>query len=391
LSNRIDQPARSRKKSALLLAIVSASFLIEGCATIHRGAFTEAQAAEATIPGIADARFWADAPGAGRRMTAAFRGKDGGTAMLALSGGSDNGAFGAGLLNGWTKSGTRPEFSIVTGISTGALIAPFAFLGANEDAELARLYTTISQRDIYRTRFPLAIPLSPSAASTKPLAQLIVRSMPDALIDRIAQEQARGRRLFIGTANLDAQRMVIWNMGAIAASGAAGRYALFRQVLLASASIPALFPPVIIKTQVSGREVSEMHVDGGTAAQLFTLPDDVVVGGALPAKAKPLHIYIIVNNKLNGAFHLVTPKAIPIATQSFSMNLRSAMGNSLDLSYLYAKSHAIDFNVSYIGKDYPGDDRKTFDNAYMRGLYDYGVHIGETGTFWEKRPPGWEE
>jgi hypothetical protein len=391
LINRIDHTVRTRRKSALLLALVSASFLLEGCATIHRGAFTEAQAAQAIVPGIADARFWADAPGAGRQMTAAFRGPDGETAMLALSGGSDNGAFGAGLLNGWTKSGTRPEFSIVTGISTGALIAPFAFLGPDQDAELAKLYTTISQRDIYRTRFPLAIPLSPSAASTKPLSQLIARSLSDGLIDRIAQEQARGRRLFIGTANLDAQRMVIWNMGAIASSRAPGRYALFRQVLLASASIPALFPPVIIKTMASGREVSELHVDGGTAAQLFTLPDDVVVGGALPAKAKPMHIYIIVNNKLNGAFHLVTPKAIPIATQSFSMNLRSAMGSSLDLSYVYAKTHGIDFNVSYIGKDYPGDDRKTFDNAYMRGLFDYGAKIGQSGTFWEKRPPGWEE
>ncbi|WP_295526410.1 patatin-like phospholipase family protein, partial [Novosphingobium sp. Chol11] len=182
----------------LLLSIVSASFLLEGCATINRGAFTEAQAATATVPGIADARFWADAPGAGRQMTASFRGRDGETAMLALSGGSDNGAFGAGLLNGWTKSGTRPEFSIVTGISTGALIAPFAFLGAGEDAELARLYTTISQRDIYRTRFALAIPLSPSAASTKPLGRLIARSLTDSLIDRIAREHRRERSACAG-------------------------------------------------------------------------------------------------------------------------------------------------------------------------------------------------
>lgn len=375
----------------MLIAIVSASFLLEGCATIQRTAFNEAQATAAMIPGIADARFWADAPGAGRQMTAAFRGKDGGTAMLALSGGSDNGAYGAGLLNGWTKSGTRPEFAIVTGISTGALIAPLAFLGSGEDAALERVYTTISQRDIYRTRFPLAIPLSPSAASTKPLGQLIARTLTDGLIDRIAQEHRRGRRLFIGTANLDAQRMVIWNMGAIASSRAAGRYALFRQVLLASASIPALFPPVTIKAQVAGREVHELHVDGGTAAQLFTLPDDVVVGGVLPIKAKPLHIYIIINNKLNGAFHLVNPKAIPIATQSFGMNLRSALGSSLDLSYVYAKSHGIDFNVSYIAKDYPGDARKSFDNAYMRGLFEHGRRIGETGAFWEKRPPGWED
>lgn len=378
-------------KPAALLALALVSSALGGCATIHRGAFTEAQATAATIPGIADARFWADAPGAGRQMMAPFRSKDGETTMLALSGGSDNGAYGAGLLNGWTKAGTRPEFSIVTGISTGALIAPFAFLGSDQDPALERLYTTISRRDIYRTRFPLAIPLAPSATSTKPLRQMIARTLSDALIDRIAQQHARGRRLFVGTANLDAQRMVIWNMGAIAASPAPGRYELFRQVLLASASIPALFPPVVIKTQASGREISELHVDGGTAAQMFTLPDDVVVGGALPAKVSLLKIYIIVNNKLNGAFHLVTPKTIPIATQSFSLNLRSALGNSIDLSYLYAKTHGIDFNVSYIGKDYPGDDHSAFDNAFMRGLFAHGLSIGQSGTFWEKRPPGWAE
>lgn len=374
-----------------MLVIAAMACGLEGCAAIHRGAFTQAQAVEATIPGIADARFWADAPGAVRQMSATFRDQEGGTTMLALSGGSDNGAYGAGLLNGWTRSGKRPDFSIVTGISTGALIAPLAFLGATEDVALARIYTTISQRDIYRTRFLLAIPLSPSAASTKPLGRLIAKSMPDALIDRIALEHARGRRLFIGTANLDAQRMVIWNMGAIAASRAPQRHALFRQIMLASAAIPALFPPVVIKTQASGRMISELHVDGSTAAQLFTLPDDVVVGGALAGKAKPMHIYIIVNNKLNGAFHLVTPKAIPIATQSFSLNLRSALGNSLDLSYLYARSKSIDFNVSYIGKDYPGDDHKPFDTAFMRGLYAHGFSVGQTGTFWEKQPPGWQE
>ena len=186
-------------KSAFLPLIAAASLALQGCATIHRGAFT-GQQAQATIPGIADARFWADEPGAARRMTSTFTAGEGQTTMLALSGGSDNGAFGAGLLNGWTKAGNRPEFSIVTGVSTGALIAPFAFLGPDQDATLARLYTTISSKDIYRTRFALAIPGSPSAASTKPFVRMIALAMTDALIDRIAREQVRGRRLFIGTA-----------------------------------------------------------------------------------------------------------------------------------------------------------------------------------------------
>lgn len=311
--------------------------------------------------------------------------------MLALSEGSDNGAYGAGVLNGWTQTGIRPEFSVVTGVSTGALIAPFAFLGSDQDATLKRIYTTVSAKDIYRSRFVLAIPASPGAANTKPLERLIASTMTDPLIDRIGREHSRGRRLFVGTANLDAQRMVIWNMGAIAASTSPRRYSLFRQVLLASSSIPALFTPVMIQTEAAGRVISEMHVDGGTTTQILTLPDESLTGDHLPTGARPLHIYIIVNNKLNSEFHLVTPRTIPIATQSFSLNLRSSLANSVDLSYLYAKAHGIDYNISFIDKDYPGETRKLFDTAYMRGLYDYGLHAAQRKDFWQKRPPGEDE
>lgn len=311
--------------------------------------------------------------------------------MLALSGGSDNGAYGAGLLNGWSQSGKRPEFTIVTGVSTGALIAPLAFLGADQDATLERIFTTSSAKDIYRGRFAPAIPLSPSAASTKPLARLIGSVMTEALIDRIGREHVRGRRLFVGTANLDAQRMVIWNMGAIAASDAPGRYPLFRQVLLASSAIPAFFTPVMIKSQLAGREISEMHVDGSTTAQMLTLPDDAITGDRPAAGARPLHIYLIVNNKLNGEFRLVNPKTIPIASRSISLNLRSSMVGTVGLSYLYAKGRGIDFNLSFIDSDYPGEDHKLFDNAYMRGLYGHGLALGQSGDFWKKRPPDQDE
>lgn len=311
--------------------------------------------------------------------------------MLALSGGSDNGAYGAGLLNGWSQTGTRPEFSIVTGVSTGALIAPLAFLGADQNAVLERLFTTISARDIYRGRFAPTIPFSPSAASTRPLARLIASVVTEDLVDRVGQEHARGRRLFIGTANLDAQRMVIWNMGAIAASPAPNRYALFRQVMLASSSIPAFFTPVMIQSEVSGRTVSEMHVDGGTTAQILTLPDGALTGDRPPASAAPGRIFLIVNNKLNGEFHLVEPKTIPIASQAFSLNLRSSMTGSVNLSYLYAKARGIDFNLSFIDKDFPGADRKMFDMAYMRGLYEHGLKIGQRKDFWTKRPPDQDE
>ncbi len=371
------------------LALVAALSL-QGCATIHRAPFTEAQQVEATIPGIPLARFWADAPDAARLMAPALSGAQGERTMLALSGGSDNGAYGAGLLNGWSRSGKRPDFTIVTGVSTGALIAPLAFLGPDQDAALERIFTTSTAKDIYRGRFAPAIPLSPSAASTKPLERLIAAEMTNALIDRVGREHVRGRRLFVGTANLDAQRMVIWNMGAIAASEAPGRYLLFRQVLLASSAIPAFFTPVMIRSQQAGRTISEMHVDGSTTASLLTLPDDAITGDR-PVGPRPLHVYLIVNGKLNGEFQLVKPRTIPIASRSISLNLRSSMVGTVGLSYLYAKARGIDYNLSFIDKDYPGEDHKLFDNAYMRGLYRHGLALGQSGDFWKKHPPDQDE
>ena len=372
-------------------ALIAASLALGGCATIQREPFTEAQQIDAAIPGVPQARFWADAPGAARLMAPAYASAKGERSMLALSGGSDNGAYGAGLLSGWTKSGTRPEFAIVTGVSTGALIAPFAFLGSEQDPVLQKLFTTISAKNIYKNRFPLAIPVAPSVASTKPLARMIGEVMTDALIDRIGREHARGRRLFVGTANLDAQRMVIWNMGAIAASTAPGRYGLFRQVLLASSAIPAFFTPVMIKAEAGGRVITEMHVDGGTTAQVLTLPDEAIVADRVPTAAKPLHIYMIVNNKLNGEFHLVKPRTVPIASQAISLNMRRSMAGSVNLSYLYAKEHGVDFNLSFIDKAYPSADHDLFDTAFMRGLFAYGLKLGETGTFWSKSPPAQDE
>lgn len=381
---------RTVQTSRICLAI-AASLALQGCATIQRQPFTEAQQVGATIPGIPAARFWADAPDAARQMAPGFSGPGGEKAMLALSSGSDNGAYGAGLLTGWSQSGTRPEFAIVTGVSTGALIAPFAFLGSDQDSSLQRLFTSISARDIYKQRFALAIPLSPSATTTRPLERLIATVMTDTLIDRIAAEHGRGRRLFVGTANLDAQRTVVWNMGAIAASKAPGRYALFRRVLLASSAIPAFFPPVMIRAESAGRAISEMHVDGGTTAQIFTMPDEAITGDRPPSGLRPLRVYLIVNNKLNGEFRLVRPRIAPIASRSISLNMRSSMVGSISLSYLYAKAHGIDFNMSFIERDYPDAGHNLFDPAYMRALFDFGAKRGRSGDFWNKRPPDEDE
>lgn len=368
------------------LAALATVTLTSACATIDRVPFTAAQSRTATIAGAPDVRFWADAPDAARRMQPAGSAAIGRVTMLALSGGADEGAYGAGLLNGWSQSGTRPTFSIVTGVSTGALIAPFAFLGAGEDTTIARLYTTIDAGDVYHARFPLAIPGSTSAASTKPLARLIAREVTPVLVDRIATVHRQGRRLFIGTANLDAQRMVVWDMGAIASSSLPNRVALFRRVLLASSSIPAIFPPVAIDAVADGRVVRELHVDGGTTAQFLSVPRQLVVDDAPAPDSGRLTLYLLVNGRLGGDFRLVKPKTIPILRRAFALNQQSALLSLASTSYLYARDHGIDWNLSFIGNDVEASDT-LFDTAYMRRLYDYGFARGRAGGPWRKKPP----
>ena len=196
--------------------------------------------------------------------------------VLALSGGGAEGAFGAGILCGWTQSGTRPRFKLVTGISTGALMAPFAFLGPSYDARLKEAYTTISDRDIFQAHSPVAILLwlvnlreLPSLADSRPLAQLVAKIVDAQVLQEIAQEHLKGRRLLMGTTQLDAQRLVIWNMGAIAASGHPQALELFRKIMVASASIPAMFPPQYFAVEAGGEEFQEMHVDGGARVQVM--------------------------------------------------------------------------------------------------------------------------
>ena len=255
--------------------------LVQGCATLRTQApLPAALENDVQVAGFPeDVRAWADQPSEGFTRSALESiqeernayGEDSLTkplAFLALSGGGDNGAFGAGVLCGWTKHGDRPRFKLVTGISTGALIAPFAFLGSEYDDDL-KVYTMVTQAEIFRRKSLLTVLWRESLADTRPLADLIARHIDEPVLQAIAREHKKGRRLFIGTTQLDAQRLVIWNMGAIAASGHQDALQLFRKVVLASASIPGVFPPQYIKVEAKGRTYTEMHVDGGTMAQVI--------------------------------------------------------------------------------------------------------------------------
>ena len=195
--------------------------------------------------------------------------------MLAISGGGDDGAFGAGLLVGWTARGDRPISRAVTGVSTGALSAPFAFLGPDYDPQLKAVYTQTTARDIFTPRGKLAALFQDAMGDTAPLRSTVARLVDDQLVQRIGEEYGKGRLLLIMTTNLDAGQECIWNVGAIAASGKPGARELIIKILMASSAIPAAFPPVMIDLDVDGQHRQEMHVDGGVFAQVFLYPPGI--------------------------------------------------------------------------------------------------------------------
>jgi predicted acylesterase/phospholipase RssA len=237
---------------------------------------------------------------------------------LALSGGGSHGAYGAGVLIGWTDAGTRPEFDVVTGISTGALMATAAFLGPEED-EALKMYTKITNKDIYKSRGILAVLTGDSMYDAAPLRKLIAKEIDDRVLKAVAREHARGRRLFVGTVNLDAQAFTIWNMGFIASSDRPDKLERYRDVILASASVPVLFPPVYIPLEVDGESYRQMHVDGGAREMVF-FPEFIedfhqaIAGFGLKPSDVHCEMYVLYNGRVaaRGTYEPVEPRALTI-------------------------------------------------------------------------------
>lgn len=316
--------------------------------------------------------------------------------VLTLSGGADYGAFGAGFMNGWSLSGRRPEFKIVTGISTGALIAPFAFLGPRYDGVLKQAFTTVSAKDIFITRW-LSFLWLDAFADTKPLAALIEKYMDEELLAAVAQAHNRGRRLYIGTTHLDADRLVVWNMGAIANSGDPHALQLFRKVILASASVPVAFPPVLIDVSVGDAVYDEMHVDGGVKAQLFLTAatiDIVKIRGALDSQHIPvtkINLFII-RNAITGP----VPKPIArdlsaISERAIDSLIKSQARSDLERVYAFAQQRHYEFNWVAVPAEYPLTESESFDRTRMNRLFLIGDEMGRKADVWRKTPPGLDQ
>jgi predicted acylesterase/phospholipase RssA len=313
------------------------------------------------------------------------------SSYLSISGGGDNGAFGAGLLTGWTERGDRPRFDLVTGVSTGALIAPFAFLGPSYDHVLKQVYTETSPDRIYKNRSLLSGLLEDGLADTTPLYQLISVYIDAEFLKKVAYEYtARGRWLLVGTTNLDAGVPVVWNMGKIASLGTPEALELFRRVLLASASIPGAFPPVMFDVTLNGVTHHEMHVDGGVSAQVFLYPTVLAkrMKEANLVRRKDLSAYIIRNSRLDTGWQETDRATLTIVGRAISQLIQAQGMGDIYRIYQTTQNDQVKFNLAFIGPDFKQAHTKEFDTVYMKALYEYARQQSLKGYPWSHEPPG---
>jgi predicted acylesterase/phospholipase RssA len=323
------------------------------------------------------------------RASSGLEGELAAVALLGVSGGGDNGAFGAGLLCGWSESGNRPQFKAVTGVSTGALIAPFAFAGPEYDHVLRSVFTSVGPSDVARKRSLLAAINNDAMADNRPLWEQISRHADEGLLKKIAEEHAKGRILLVGTTNLDARQPVVWNMGKIATSDAPGALDLFRTILLASAAIPGAFPPAMIRVEADGETYEEMHVDGGASAQVFLYPPSMrgVAASLREEMTRKFRVYIIRNSQVRASWAPVKRRTISIAGPAIRSLLHTQGFGDLYRIYATTQRDGHDFNLAFIDDDFDAEHPQEFDTQYMRALFDYGFRQGRDGYAWRKTPP----
>jgi len=305
-------------------------------------------------------------------------------AYLAISGGGDNGAYGAGLLNGWTKKGDRPDFKLVTGVSTGALIAPFAFLGPSYDQKLKELYTSISMKDVAEQRSLVAAIYGDALADNAPLRKLVQKQITQEMLDAIAVEHEKGRILLVATTNLDVRRPVIWNVTEIASLHLPGALDLVHKILIASAAIPGTFPPVMIDVEAGGKRYQEMHVDGGTATQVFVYPSAINLH-ELAQRDRTL--YLIRNARLDPEWSQVDRRTLPISFRAITCLIHNQGIGDLYRIYAIAKRDHIKFRLTYIPPSFQSPHPGEFDTAYIRDLFALGEKMGLGGVEWSDHPP----
>ncbi|ABD89117.1 patatin-like phospholipase family protein [Rhodopseudomonas palustris] len=374
------------RSTVLPVLVVTLGLLVAGCSSLPRTPYSVGDASSARVLDLVDLRRYADQP-AGTFMQAnhqlMWRGA---RTYLALSGGGADGAYGAGVLNGWSEAGARPSFSIVSGVSTGALIAPFAFLGSDYDTTLREIYTSGIAASLLEDPNPLKAIFGSGLFGNAKMRELAAKYYDANVVAAVAVEYARGRQLAIVTTNIDSQRTVIWDMGRIASLGTPESLRLFQDVVAASASVPVVFEPMLITAAANGKQFQEMHIDGGVTAPVLTLPEAFLLRNAAPAKPENLQLFILINNKVEREFQLVTNSTVEIAARSSSTMLKTQTRSILYNTYAFARRNKFGFNLTYIEGDRPLSPAG-FDTAYMRELFQYGYDRARSGHVWSQSPP----
>jgi len=393
----------SQKRVVAAAVVAACAFLLSACSSMDRRAAVPPELRrEATVIGVPNARFFPDQPALliAEQKAALIRearhlgAKPGATLptahILSLSGGGDDGAFGAGLLVGWTAHGDRPSFKLVTGVSTGSLIAPFAFLGAAYDAELTDVYTNIDQAKVFEKRFVTAALTDDAMADTSPLYATISQHINERLMARIAEEYEKGRLLVLQTTDLDAGRAVLWNIGAIAKAGTPEALSLIRHIMLASAAIPAAFPPVLFDVEARGASYQELHVDGGAVSQAFLVPPSVDprIAQAQAGYSRKVAAYVIRNGRLFPEWTDVERETMAIGAKGVSTMINYNGVGDFYRIYMETRRANASFNLAYIGEDFQADHKDQFDPLYMRALYRYAFDKAAKGYPWQGAPPG---
>jgi predicted patatin/cPLA2 family phospholipase len=370
--------------------------LLHGCASVvNRHPLPQNLVDSAEIEGIPDARIWGDElpphyqswnSKSKTELQSSFPGIiNTEHSYLAISGGGPRGAYGAGLLAGWTESNSRPEFTIVTGVSVGALTAPFAFLGSDYDDELETLYTTYYTDDLIH----LKANWRDSFASSNQLKKVIAKYVNDEMLSALAVEYRKGRRVYIITTNLDASRPMMWDLGAIVESGSPKALQLIRDVILASASIPVLMPPVDIGVEVNGEYYDEMHVDGGVSSQVMFYPPEVdlrLINKKLGTKGRPT-IYVIRNGYIHAPYKPVKRKLIPIMAKSFESLIQAQGVGDLYRIYLSSLRDDLEYRLAFIPPEFDIVPQEVGGINYMKQLFEFGRMAGRDGTAWHEAPP----
>lgn len=403
LPNNSDRPRGARRlgHSALLRVITLHSIvLVGGCTTIARRPVPEALVDSVRVVDMpADIRSWGD------RYSDAFLwsvsqsvrqadrtfGREAPPDVLSISSGGLNGAFAAGVLCGWTEHGTRPLFRVVTGVSIGAIIAPFAFLGSEYDDRLEEMARCATDENIYRARGSVEALLGDSLADNAPLARFVARYVDEGVLMAVAAEHGKGRRLFVATTNLDTKRPVIWDLGAIASSGSSGALRVLRQVIVASAAAPVLFPPSYVEVEYAGRRYDEMHVDGAVSSQIMLYGESLTLEEALPSadapRARPTH-YIILNRQPSAPWNPVEPTLRAIAINSVTRLMQDQSVGDLWQAYAACVRDGVEFRLAAIPDDEELPSAPGIDMAAVARLFERGRALARAGYPWAKEPPG---